>query len=221
MSATNKTTNFELPLFIGSDRPAWLSDWNQTMTKIDTTLQQIKLTANEADSTAGGFESKIEALQAQVGTMQSQVNDAVSSAAAADAAIKAWKTVTSIAPSNVFNADYSTITAKYNKALGLLHLTGLLTFINPTVMQSGFVLGTFQGEVLPGSTIAFRDCGTAVSVQEQKNFGVRANFNPNGVLEIVAPYWDANPSTGFAAQQIYIDHMVSMAGQGNGWPAFQ
>lgn len=221
MSATNKTTNFELPLFIGSDRPAWLSDWNQAMTKIDTNLQQIKLTANEADSTAGGFDSKITALQQQVSSMQSQVNDAVSASQAADTAIKNWKTVTSIAPSNVFNADFSTITMMYNKSLGLLYMTGLLTFINPTVMQDHFVLGTFQGEVLPGATRGWRNIGMAVSVQNQKNFGLRANFNPNGVLEVVSPYWDYDPSTGFAAQQIYIDHFVSMAGAGNGWPAFQ
>lgn len=223
MSATNKTTNFELPLFIGSDRPAWLSDWNQAMTKIDTNLQQIKLTANEADSTAGGFDSKITALQQQVSSMQSQVNDAVSNSGQAMTAISAWKQAVTTAPTNVFNGDYSTITAKYNKSLGLLHLTGLLQFINPTVMQNDFVLGTFQGEVLPGTTVALRDAGTAVDVQNQKNYGLPLRFNPTGAIVIANPYWDWNPSSAgaFKCQQIYINCFVSMAGQGNGWPAFQ
>lgn len=221
MASTNKTTNFNLPLFIGSDRPAWLSDWNQAMTSIDTSLQQIKLTANEADSTAQGFESQITALQQQVGTMQGQVNDAVSAATAANDAMKAWKQATTTPPSGVFNGDYSTIYAKYNKNIGMLYLSGALTFINPTVMADGFVLGTFQGDILPGTAINIRDAGTVVNVQKQQNFGFRLSFNPDGTVKVSVPYWDSNPSTGFAAQQIYIDCCIAMAGQGNGWPAFQ
>ena len=35
MSSTNKTTNYDLSQFVGSDKPAWLSDYNQDMSKID------------------------------------------------------------------------------------------------------------------------------------------------------------------------------------------
>lgn len=35
MSSTNKTTNYELSQFVGSDKPAWLADYNQDMSKID------------------------------------------------------------------------------------------------------------------------------------------------------------------------------------------
>lgn len=39
MSSTNKTTNYELSQFVGSDKPAWLADYNQDMSKIDTQMK--------------------------------------------------------------------------------------------------------------------------------------------------------------------------------------
>lgn len=39
MSSTNKTTNYDLSQFIGSDKPAWLADYNQDMSKIDTQMK--------------------------------------------------------------------------------------------------------------------------------------------------------------------------------------
>lgn len=41
MSATNKTANYELPNFVGTDKPSWLTDFNGAMTKIDTTLHEL------------------------------------------------------------------------------------------------------------------------------------------------------------------------------------
>lgn len=47
MSATNTTTNYNLPIFIGSDKPAWLVDFNGAMNAIDA---QMKV---NADAIAG------------------------------------------------------------------------------------------------------------------------------------------------------------------------
>ena len=40
-NATNSTTNYGLPLFIATDKPAWLVDWNNTMIEIDKKLKEI------------------------------------------------------------------------------------------------------------------------------------------------------------------------------------
>lgn len=50
MSSTNKTTNYELSQFIGSDKPAWLADYNQDMSKIDT---QMKANADGVTAATG------------------------------------------------------------------------------------------------------------------------------------------------------------------------
>lgn len=61
MSATNKTLNYELPIFIDTDKPSWLGDWNGAMTKIDNSIKTIDgvavsgvTVANEALTTAEG-----------------------------------------------------------------------------------------------------------------------------------------------------------------------
>ena len=45
MGSTNKTSNYELSQFLGSDKPAWLLDYNGDMLKIDT---QMKANADAA-----------------------------------------------------------------------------------------------------------------------------------------------------------------------------
>lgn len=49
MSHTNATSNYNLPQFLGSDKPAWLGDINPAMSAIDT---QMKANA-DASTTAG------------------------------------------------------------------------------------------------------------------------------------------------------------------------
>ena len=41
MSATNSTTNLNLPKYIGTDKPTYLGDWNDTMDAIDTAVSSI------------------------------------------------------------------------------------------------------------------------------------------------------------------------------------
>lgn len=50
MSSTNKTTNYNLSQFTGSDKPAWLADYNQDMSRIDA---QMKLNADSATAADG------------------------------------------------------------------------------------------------------------------------------------------------------------------------
>jgi hypothetical protein len=55
MTATNKTKNYNLSQFVGSDRPTWLGDYNSDMSKIDA---QLKQNADDiASAAAGGLTS--------------------------------------------------------------------------------------------------------------------------------------------------------------------
>lgn len=52
MASTNKTANYDLSQFVGTDHPTWLGDYNDDMTKIDA---QLKRNADDiASATAGG-----------------------------------------------------------------------------------------------------------------------------------------------------------------------
>lgn len=50
MSHTNSTTNYNLPQFVGTDKPAWLTDINGAFSAIDTA---IKTAADNATSASG------------------------------------------------------------------------------------------------------------------------------------------------------------------------
>ena len=49
MASTNKTTNYDLSQYVGSDKPTYLTDYNQDMSKIDAGIHAAK---SEADTNA-------------------------------------------------------------------------------------------------------------------------------------------------------------------------
>ena len=68
MSSTNKTTNYELSQFIGTDKPAWLQDYNADMSKIDTGI-------HNAATTATGADGKADANTTAIGTLTNLTTD--------------------------------------------------------------------------------------------------------------------------------------------------
>lgn len=59
MSSTNKTSNYDLSQFIGTDKPAWLTDYNQDMAKIDAGIDAAQDTATGADGKANTANNNI------------------------------------------------------------------------------------------------------------------------------------------------------------------
>lgn len=68
MSSTNKTTNYELSQFLGSDKPAWLQDYNSDMGKIDA---QMKLNADGVTAASGSASTA----NTSIGTLASLTTD--------------------------------------------------------------------------------------------------------------------------------------------------
>lgn len=76
MSSTNKTSNYELSQFLGTDKPAWLSDYNTDMSKIDT---QMKANADAATAASGSASTA----NTNLGTLSELTTDVKTSAVAA------------------------------------------------------------------------------------------------------------------------------------------
>ena len=76
MSATNSTTNYALSQFLGTDKPAWLSDYNADMGKIDA---QMKLNADAATAATGASTANASA----IGTLSNLTTTAKTSLVAA------------------------------------------------------------------------------------------------------------------------------------------
>lgn len=64
MSSTNKTTNYELSQYIGSDKPTYLGDYNSDMQKIDS---QMKVN----NTSSASANSKADTNATNIGTMSS------------------------------------------------------------------------------------------------------------------------------------------------------
>lgn len=71
MAHTNSTTNYSLPQFVPTDKPAWLTDINGAFSDIDTAIHTAQTKADSAYSDAG--------------TAQADATSALTNAAAADA----------------------------------------------------------------------------------------------------------------------------------------
>lgn len=69
MASTNKTTNYELSQYVGSDKPTYLTDYNQDMSRIDAGIHAAK---SEADTNASS-----------IGTLSSLTTEAKTSLVAA------------------------------------------------------------------------------------------------------------------------------------------
>ena len=52
MASTNKTTNYSLPQWVGSDKPTYLGDFNDAFSKIDTQMKSNNDTAAAANTKA-------------------------------------------------------------------------------------------------------------------------------------------------------------------------
>lgn len=73
MSHTNQTPNYHLPQFIGTDKPAWLVDFNQSMSDIDTQMKANATASATAEANAQSALSGVSALNSQVGGLQTDV----------------------------------------------------------------------------------------------------------------------------------------------------
>ena len=66
MSATNSTPTINLPLFIGTDKPAWLTDWNGAMNAIDSAIATLQTAEGGTATALASLSQSVEALSGTV-----------------------------------------------------------------------------------------------------------------------------------------------------------
>lgn len=107
MSSTNKTTNYELSQFVGSDKPAWLTDYNQDMAKIDAGIHTAQSSATGADGKADANATNIGELSYLATTAKNNlvasINEVNSSATSAYNVASSASQTASTANTNVTN----------------------------------------------------------------------------------------------------------------------
>jgi hypothetical protein len=217
MSSTNKTTNYELSQFIGTDKPAWLTDYNSDMGKIDAGVATAQSTATGADGKATANATAIGDLTSLTTTAKTNlvaaVNEVKTSAdtAANSAASAAGNANQALTKVNEL-ADYFTMTVTQVPVANIVSSTGNVQD-TPSVSiakNSTNSLGKVYGEIHhypttsgwqtitlnidsgihPDAQFTISPAGVTnpTSInQNQKIENVYLRFNPSGTIDI--RYW--------------------------------
>lgn len=74
MSSTNKTTNYKLSQYIGTDKPTYLGDYNGDMLKIDTQMKANAVSASNAASSASSAKAVADKASKDVQALNNSVS---------------------------------------------------------------------------------------------------------------------------------------------------
>ena len=92
MSATNQTTNFNLPLYQENDTTSWLVDFNGAMRTIDENMANISISANNASEKSEENKTEIESMKEKVENLGSEVMTLTSDVTLSNADVALLKT---------------------------------------------------------------------------------------------------------------------------------
>lgn len=135
MASTNKTTNYQLSQFIGTDKPAWLSDYNQDMAKIDSGMKNAADTATAASGAAGSANTSIGTLTDLTTTTKTDLVSAVNEVNLAAAAAQ-----------QTANTAGSTATSAETKADNLIRQFNMSILRSPSQLNYAINAGSVSSE---------------------------------------------------------------------------
>ena len=126
------TTNYELPQFVGTDKPTWLGDFNTAMSTIDSGMAEnasditsLGTRVTNAETTAGQASTDVASLQSTVSTLSTNVSSVTTTAN------NAQSTATSAL--NTANSAQSTAETADGKADSNATKIGDLTDLDTTI----------------------------------------------------------------------------------------
>ena len=159
MTATNKTLVYELPIFVGTDKPTWLGDFNGAMNTIETGLVDAKNSSTTVIQTANTALNIANSAKADVAAATSASNNAVAiattaknTADAATATATQAATTANTANTNATNAVTTANAASANASQALTTVNGINT--NPPAVF-GVARATNDNEGMPASPVIF------------------------------------------------------------------
>lgn len=146
MASTNKTTNYELSQYVGTDKPTYLSDYNGDMYKIDeqmktnadniataiSSAQTATTTANQANTTAGQANTTAQTANQ---TAQSASSTATNAQSTANSALATATTAQASATQTA--SDLNDFMLKFN-------LNNNYKFITSDVSTNGLTINTLD-----------------------------------------------------------------------------
>lgn len=105
MSSTNKTTNYKLSQYIGTDKPTYLGDYNGDMLKIDKQMKMNADSASNANNAAGAAQAIADKASKNV----QNLNDSVTANSADIASLKTKNAQQDVSIQNATNTASSAL----------------------------------------------------------------------------------------------------------------
>lgn len=127
MASTNKTTHYELSQYVGTDKPTYLTDYNNDMSAIDTGIYNAQTKADSAYTAAGLADGK-------AGDAQTTANSALTNAGTANTNIGTM--------ANLTTTEKTTLVGALNEVNYNVGLFNLSVFETPTVTPAFGTTGT-------------------------------------------------------------------------------
>lgn len=138
MSATNKTTYYDFPIFIGTDVPSWLGDWNNTMNALDGAINGVKNAADNAANVANTAEGKSDANTETISALTSEVQTLKAAVQNYDSILNFTQVNLAVNPNNCA-PPYSTAFMVQNTNKTLNRLWFSITLANPWSNPTSYV----------------------------------------------------------------------------------
>lgn len=127
MSSTNKTTNYNLSQFVGTDVPSYLGDYNGDMSKIDKAIGDVANSQGSVEQSVVGLTADVQGLTTQVSGVSTSVQQLQTSVAQIDSGYKQADTALSQRiTTNASNIQTNTTAIEsINTAIGTEDISGI------------------------------------------------------------------------------------------------
>lgn len=148
MASTNKTTHYELSQYVGTDKPTYLTDYNNDMSAIDTGIYNAQTKADSAYTLAGTADGKAD-------TAGTTANSALTSAGTANTNIGTM--------ANLTTSEKSSLVGAINEVNGNINKFNLTTFL--TYDTQNITVYNVGGTISSGSmTVAKNSDGSIAKI---------------------------------------------------------
>lgn len=142
MSSTNKTTNYKLSQYIGTDKPTYLGDYNSDMSKIDTQMKANANAASSAQSAAGAAQTKAESVESDMTQVKSDIEELNTDVSGLQNSVQQANTTAGAANSTAASAN-TNATQALNTANNLSEALEWVPCVITTKLGSGELSGYY------------------------------------------------------------------------------
>ena len=204
MSATNATTNYALPLFIGTDKPAWIVDWNGAMTAIDAAIKGVDTDVQGAITSISGLSSTVASHTSSISTITGQITVITNNL---NTAIGNINTINSL----IGNGTPTTTDQTLIGAINELHADqgDLADLTTPAVSLVAAINAISGGGAVAASAVSFDNTGTSLAATDVQ--AAIVELSQSGAPAASAVSYD-NTSSGLAATNVQ-DAIDEVAGE--------